>query len=53
MQSRKNGINDLICKAEIETDVEDKGMDTKGEGWVVGIGRLRLTYIDNSYKIEN
>ena len=27
---QKNGIDDLICKAEVETDVENKYMDTKG-----------------------
>ena len=27
---QKNGIDDLICKAEIDTDVENKCMDTKG-----------------------
>ena len=32
---KKNGI-DLIYKAEIETDIENKRMDTKGEGVVVG-----------------
>ena len=35
MESEKIGIEDLICKAEIDTDVENKSMDTKGErgGW--------------------
>ena len=38
MESRKSGIDDLICKAEIEY----KRMDTKGEGgggmnWEIGI----------------
>ena len=27
---QKNGIDDLTCKAEIDTDVENKCMDTKG-----------------------
>ena len=27
----KNGIHDLICKAEIDKDVQNKHMDTKGE----------------------
>ena len=40
----KNGIDDLIRKAEVETDVENKCMDTKGEGGVGGIGRLGLTH---------
>ena len=26
----ENGIDDLICKAEIDTDIENKYMDTKG-----------------------
>ena len=26
----ENGIDDQICKAEIETDIENKYMDTKG-----------------------
>ena len=28
---QKNGIDDHTCKAEIETEVENKCMDTKGE----------------------
>ena len=28
---QKNGIDDLICKAQIETHVENKCMDTKGK----------------------
>ena len=28
----KNGIDNPICKAEIETDVENKHMDTRGKG---------------------
>ena len=40
----QNGIDELICKAEIETDIENKSMDTKGEGKVGWIGRLGLTY---------
>ena len=32
---QKNGTDDLICKAETDTDIENKRMDTKGEGkWV-------------------
>ena len=32
---QKNGRDDLICKAETDTDVENKYTDTKGikEGW--------------------
>ena len=44
MESRKNGIDDLICKAEVETHVKNKHMNTKGkEGrrgrkdWEIGI----------------
>ena len=29
---QKSGIDVLICKAEIDTDVENKCTDTKGEG---------------------
>ena len=29
--NQKNGIDDLICKAEIETGIEEKPMNTKGE----------------------
>ena len=32
MESKKYGIDALICKAEIETDTENKRMDTKGRG---------------------
>ena len=37
---QKNGTDEPICKAEIETDVENKCMDTKGgkAGWVGGCG---------------
>ena len=42
---QKNGIVDLICKAEVATDVENKCMDTKGERRVGGIGRLGLAQI--------
>ena len=27
---QKNGTDEPVCKAEIETDVENKQMDTKG-----------------------
>ena len=42
MESEKNGINDLIYKVEIETDTENKCVDTKGErgsrmNWELGI----------------
>ena len=36
MESENIGIDDLIYKAEIETDVENKCMDTKGERGRVG-----------------
>ena len=29
---QKNGTNEPICKAERDTDVENKCMDTKGKG---------------------
>ena len=37
--------DELICKAEIETDVENECMDTKGKRRVGLMGRLWLTYI--------
>ena len=43
MESEKIGIDDLIYKAEIETDVENKSMDNKGGrggggmNWEIGI----------------
>jgi len=40
VEPRKNGIDDLICKAEIEADVEKKCVDTQGEG---GSGMNYLT----------
>ena len=39
MESEKIGIDDLVYKAEIKTDIENKHMDTKEEA---GVG---LTYI--------
>ena len=30
---QKNGTGELICKADIETAVENKHMDTKGGKW--------------------
>ena len=36
----KSGIDDLTCKVQIETDVENKGMDTKrerGNNWEIGV----------------
>ena len=30
----KNGIDNLICKAEIETHIENKRIDTNGAGGV-------------------
>ena len=48
MESEKIGIDDLIYKAEIETDVENKSMDNKGErggggmNWEIGIDRYTL-----------
>ena len=42
VESEKIGVDDLIYKAKIETYVENKHMDTKGEGgsgmnWEIGI----------------
>ena len=44
MESRKNGKDDLICKAEMETEIENKHTDTKGEG--VGGGMSWEVVID-------
>ena len=42
MESEKIEIDDLIYKAEVDTDIENKHMDTKGErgvgmNWEIGI----------------
>ena len=53
---QKKGTGELTCKAEIDTDAENKCMDTKrGKGWVGWTGRLGLTNItiDTMYKIED
>ena len=43
---QKNGIDNLICKAEIETrDREQMYGYQGGKDWVGGIRRLRLTHI--------
>ena len=54
----KNGIDDFICKAEIETrDVDNKYMDPKresggwgGRNWELGIAINTLLVL---YKIDN
>ena len=50
-----NGIDDLICKAEIETDIGNNYMDTKGEGDGEELGDWDShTYtIDAMYKMDN
>ena len=57
MESRKNGIDDLICSAEIETHVKNKHMNTTGEEVRKGgrIGKLGLIHIttDTVCKIGN
>ena len=40
---QKNGIDDLFCKANRDTDIENRHKDTK-VGGVVWIGRLGLMY---------
>ena len=45
MESENCGIDDLIYKAEIDTDVENRRMGTKGErgggmNWEIGIYTL-------------
>ena len=37
----ERSLDDLICTAEMETEIENKHMDIKGEGgmdWETGIG---------------
>ena len=34
--TQKNGTDELVCKVEIDTDVENKHMDTKGGKWQRG-----------------
>lgn len=36
MWNLENGTDDLMCKTEIDTDIENKHMDTKGAGKGVG-----------------
>ena len=54
---QKNGTDEPVCKAEeVETQVENKRMDTKGQGggwwmnWEIGINTYTLT---NRYKTGN
>ena len=42
---QKNGIDGLICKAEIEIDTGNKCMDSKARKGLEWIGRLGLTYM--------
>ena len=43
---QKNGIDDFICKAEIDIKVENNYMDTKEERWgMEEIGKLGLTHM--------
>ena len=47
---KKNGTDELICKAETETDVENRRMDTKGGrsggmDWEIGIDVYTLLCI--------
>ena len=51
----KNGIHDLICKAEIDTDVQNKHMDTKGEmgagiNWEIEIDVYTLLILCIKYR---
>ena len=54
MESEKIGIDNLIYKAEIETQM-NKCMDIKGEGgWdELGDWVLHIYTIDTMYKIDN
>ena len=46
MESRKNGADGPIGKAEIETQTEKNCVDSEGGRGEVGrIGRLRMAYI--------
>ena len=46
VESEKTGTENLIYKAEIDTDIENKPMDTKEKrGGMGGVGRLGLTHI--------
>ena len=38
----KNGSDELICKAEIDTDVGNKHTDAKGEG---GVGWIAVVFL--------
>ena len=43
---QKNGIDDFICKAEIDIKVENNYMDTKEERWgMEETGKLGLTHM--------
>ena len=33
MWNLENGTDELVCRAEIDTDVDNKHMDTKGGKW--------------------
>ena len=37
-KTQKNGTDELVCRAEIDIDVENKRMDTKGGKWRGGGG---------------
>lgn len=47
----KNGTDEFICRAGIETDIESRHVDLVGKGKVGRIGRLGLTYRD--YHVQN
>ena len=52
---QKNDIDDLICKIEIETQIENKHGHQGEKMWVRWTGRLGLTYMhyDTIYKMDN
>ena len=57
MEYEKNGIDDLY-KAEIETDIENKHMDSKGEkvdrmNWEIGLTDIYIYTVETMYKIDN
>lgn len=59
VESENCGTDDLIYKTEIDTDVENKSMDTKGKGRWHELGDqdiytiIFIYTIDSMYKINN
>ena len=49
----ENGIGDLTCKTEIETDIENGRMDTGGRERYVMNWEIGLDTYPTRYKIDN